>query len=108
MLGSVLKSYHPIRYHDLILGSPRICTLYVSGVEPLPDQNSALRFVHFIDKLYDMKVGFRASGKVALEDIFHPSYRNSAFAKKHFRCLSRLSELLTEGLPDSRSAQNVA
>lgn len=93
-LLELLGSHHPIRYYDLLKD---VGALYVRGATALPDQNDALRFVHFIDKLYDLKVGFRASGDVALSDLFGPSYRRGAFLKKFERCLSRLSELLEEG-----------
>lgn len=92
-LSVLLETLHPVRYRDLLrdLGA-----VYVSAAAPLEDQNRALRFVHFIDKLYDLKLGFRASGGVSPEDIFHPSYRSGAFAKKYYRCVSRMSELLEE------------
>ncbi len=90
-LLELLEQVHPIRYRDLI---GQFGTLYVTGAATLPTQNDALRFVHFIDKLYDLKKGLRVSGEVALIDLFAPSYRDGAYAKKHYRCLSRLSELL--------------
>ena len=93
-LLELLRSHHPIRYYDLLKG---VGTLYVSGLSTLPDQNDALRFVHFIDKLYDLNVGFRASSDISLDDLFGPSYRRGAFLKKFERCLSRLSELLEAG-----------
>ena len=92
-LLTLLSEHHPIRYSDLL---DQIGTLYLSGIRTLPEQNDALRFVHFIDKLYDLKVGFRGAGEVALEDLFSDAYRRGAYAKKHYRCLSRLSELLEE------------
>ena len=92
-LLSTLELYHPIRYGPLLEG---VGVLYVSGAEALPSQNDALRFVHFIDKLYDLKVGLRLAGEVALADLFAPSYRDGAYAKKYYRCLSRISELLDE------------
>ncbi|UCH26014.1 MAG: cell division protein ZapE [Trueperaceae bacterium] len=92
-LFAFLESVHPIRYRDLL---SRVGILYLRGVDTIPDQNSALRFVHFIDKLYDLNVGLRASGEIPLAELYHPSYRNSAYTKKHFRSLSRLSELLEE------------
>jgi cell division protein ZapE len=90
-LLELLRQHHPIRYRDLIA---QFGTLYVRGAETLKTQNDALRMVHFIDKLYDLGRGLRMSGGVALSDLFDPSYRESAYAKKHYRCLSRLSELL--------------
>ena len=92
-LLTLLGEHHPIRYGDLL---GQIGTLYLNGMRTLNEQNDALRFVHFIDKLYDLKVGFRGAGKTALEDLFSPNYRGGAYAKKHYRCLSRLSELIEE------------
>jgi cell division protein ZapE len=86
-----LERYHPIRYRNLI---GRFETLYLRGAETLHTQNEALRFVHFIDKLYDMDKGLRVSGEIPLSALFDPSYSRSAYAKKHDRCLSRLSEML--------------
>lgn len=90
-LLTLLGRYHPIRYRDLIR---QFGTLYLRGAETLETQNDALRFVHFIDKLYDMNKGLRVAGEVPLSDLFDLSYSRSAYAKKHDRCLSRLSELL--------------
>ncbi len=88
-----LAALHPSRYDGLLR---QVGTLYLSGVRPLTTQNDALRFVHFVDKVYDLGIGLRASGSVPLHELFDPSYRDSAYAKKHLRCLSRLSELLLE------------
>jgi len=38
----------------------------------------------------------RASGVGPLQDVFDVSYRDGAYAKKYYRCLSRLAELLGE------------
>jgi cell division protein ZapE len=92
-LFTVLAAYHPIRYAGLL---KQIGTLYVEGAAVIQGQNEALRFVHFMDKLYDLKVGLRLSGELELVDLFDITYRNSAYAKKHYRCLSRISELLEE------------
>ena len=92
-LFEVLTDTHPVRYEGLL---EPVGTLYVEGAQPITEQNDALRFVHFIDKLYNLKVGLRISGEVALEDLFDPSYAKGAYAKKHDRCLSRISELLEE------------
>ena len=94
-LLELLSRHHPIRYRDLI---DRFGTLYLRGARTLTAQNDALRFVHFIDKLYDLDRGLRVSGEVALVDLFDPSYRGGAYAKKYLRCLSRLSELLEDPL----------
>lgn len=99
-----LEVLHPSRYDGLLR---QVGTLYVAGVRPLTTQNDALRFVHFVDKVYDLGIGLRASGEVSLRELFDPSYRDSAYAKKHLRCLSRLSELLavarSDGAEDRRT-----
>jgi cell division protein ZapE len=86
-----LGSVHPVRYRGTL---EQIGTLFVHGLRTIEDQGSALRFVHFIDKLYDLEVDLVASGPVRLDDLFDPSYRTSAYQKKYERCLSRLGELL--------------
>lgn len=95
-LTETLTRLHPVHYRSLL---DDVDVLIVRDVAPIPDQNAALRFVHFVDKLYDLGVGLRASGTAPLADTFDPSYREGAYAKKHHRCLSRLSELLQEPLP---------
>jgi cell division protein ZapE len=92
-LFSLLANHHPIRYAGIL---KQVGTLYIEGAVTIPGQNEALRFVHFIDKLYDLKVGLRLSGNLELSELFDSSYRNNAYAKKHYRCLSRISELLEE------------
>lgn len=89
----ILQKHHPIHYSSLL---KQMDVLYLDQAQTIPNQNEALRFVHFIDKLYDLKVHLRISGHVALTELFDPGYRNSAFAKKHNRCLSRIAELLEE------------
>jgi cell division protein ZapE len=92
-LFNVLAAHHPIHYAGLL---KQIGSLYLEDATVIAGQNEALRFVHFIDKLYDLKVGLRLSGDIPLAELFHPTYRNSAYAKKHYRCLSRIAELLEE------------
>lgn len=93
-LLDLLRSVHPTRFGGLLA---QVRVVYLHGVAPLASQNDALRFVHFVDKAYDRQVGLRASGAGALQDVFDPSYREGAYAKKHHRCVSRLAELLGEG-----------
>lgn len=85
-----LRTLHPIRYRYLFQG---LEVVYLQGLEPIPDQNDALRFVHFVDQLYNLGLDLRASG-VPLRALFPESYRHGAFAKKYGRALSRLAELL--------------
>lgn len=100
-LQEFLASVHPVRYRGTL---EQIGTLYVRDVRTLADQSSGLRFVHFIDKLYDLDVDLVASGAIDLDDLFDPSYRRSAYQKKYERCLSRLRELLGAGTPVANPA----
>ena len=90
-LFEVLQTHHPIYYADIL---KQMDVLYVEQAQVIPNQNDALRFVHFIDKLYDLKVYLRISSHLELDELFDSSYSNSAFAKKHQRSLSRIAELL--------------
>lgn len=91
-LNRHLLSVHPSHFAALLEG---VTALGVLNLTPMPDQNVALRFVHFVDKLYDL--GLRAAFTGApLATLFDDSYRYGAYAKKYSRCLSRLSELLRE------------
>jgi len=85
-----LRTLHPIRYRYLF---SRVEVVYLRGMEPIPDQNDALRFVHFVDQIYNLGLELRVSG-VPLRALFPDSYRHGAFAKKYGRALSRLAELL--------------
>lgn len=86
-----LTDHHPSRYGSFV---EQIGALYLYGVAPIEHPDNALRFVHFIDKLYEFKKSLRMSGSLDLANLFAPSYQNGAFAKKYYRCLSRTSELL--------------
>ncbi len=102
-LFSHLRRHHPSRYRAQleVLGG-----LAVHGAERLPDQNDALRLVHFIDTLYDLRVplwlaggegaGGEGAGGDRLLDLFDASYRHGAYARKYDRCASRLGEVLRE------------
>ncbi|WP_424950159.1 cell division protein ZapE [Deinococcus sp.] len=91
-LQGVLTAVHPARFGPLLEG---VDALGLRGLTPMPGQNEALRFVHFIDKVYDLG-GQAAFAGAPLETLFDEAYRQGAFAKKYARCLSRLSELLRE------------
>ncbi len=92
-LGELLAGVHPSRYAGLLGQADAVL---IRGVATIRGQNEALRFVHFVDKLYDLGLGLAATGDCALPELFHADYRHSAYHKKHERCLSRLSELLVE------------
>lgn len=85
-----LTRVHPARFSRMLDG---IDTVMLDDLVCMTDQNIALRFVHFIDKVYDLNLKFAASGE-ALEQLFPSTYRYGAYAKKYSRCLSRLTEML--------------
>lgn len=93
-LLAFLRSLHPIRYRYLFRDLEAV---YLTGLAPILDQNDALRFVHFVDQLYNQGLELRASG-VGLQALFPASYRYGPFAKKYGRALSRLAELLGQPL----------
>ncbi|HET8656819.1 MAG TPA: cell division protein ZapE [Longimicrobiaceae bacterium] len=82
---------HPIRYAGLIAA---IDTLFVEDVHPLGTLVDALRWVHFVDKLYNGATPLRASGDLALGDLFPPDSLRGPYATKLSRCLSRMEEML--------------
>ena len=90
-----LAEVHPVRYADLI---EELGNIVLSGVVPLEEQDTALRFVHFVDKLYDRCRPLTLYSDVTLEDIFPPSYGYGGFKRKFRRCQSRLYEALSEPL----------
>jgi cell division protein ZapE len=89
-----LSRLHPIRYAGLLEG---VDVVFMRDLEPIQKQDDALRFVHFVDKLYDREIKLVASG-CELELLFPEAYRFGGYAKKYARCLSRLGELLREGV----------
>ncbi|MBX8465375.1 cell division protein ZapE [Deinococcus sp. RIT780] len=91
-LSRHLLLVHPSRFGRLLEGVQAVA---ITDLTPMPDQNVALRFVHFIDKLYDLGLSAAFTG-TSLTGLFSDTYRHGAYAKKYSRCLSRLSEMLQE------------
>ena len=84
-----LASVHPSTYVRLIAG---VDLIGISDVHILTNQTDALRFVAFIDRVYDAQIPIRASG-VALSTIFGGDMINGGYRKKYLRCMSRLIAL---------------
>jgi cell division protein ZapE len=61
-------------------------------VYELTDQSAALRFVAFIDRVYDAQLPIRATG-IALTSIFGGGMLDGGYRKKYLRCMSRLNAL---------------
>jgi cell division protein ZapE len=88
-----LTRIHPIRYAGLI---DHLGALFVERVETIPALVDAIRWVHFVDALYDSAVPFRASSEISLNNLFPPAFLAGPYARKLSRCLSRMEEMLGE------------
>jgi cell division protein ZapE len=84
-----LSHVHPSRMGAYVSG---VRELGLTSVGPLTDQNSALRFVTLVDRLYDRDVRIVASG-APLDQIFTPEMLRGGYRKKYFRALSRLAAM---------------
>lgn len=81
-----LARVHPSKYVRLVEG---LDALALDDVYELQDQADALRFVAFIDRVYDAEVPVFASG-TALDQIFGGGMIDGGYRKKYLRCVSRL------------------
>jgi len=81
-----LAQVHPSRYIRLIEG---VDIVGLRGVRQLTDQSEALRFVAFVDRVYDAQVPIRATG-LALSDVFSDEMLAGGYRKKYLRAVSRL------------------
>ncbi|GAB3601891.1 cell division protein ZapE [Microbacterium aureliae] len=81
-----LARVHPSRYIRLIDG---VGTVGLRDVTVFDDQSSALRFVAFVDRVYDAQIPLRATG-VTLDRIFPDEMLAGGYRKKYLRAVSRL------------------
>ncbi|RKR74050.1 cell division protein ZapE [Frondihabitans australicus] len=84
-----LATVHPSKYVKLIDG---VDTVALRGVTALRDQTQALRFVAFVDRLYDAQVRVVASG-IPLDEVFGAEMLAGGYRKKYLRAMSRLVAL---------------
>jgi cell division protein ZapE len=92
-LLAMLRRFHPMHYFEL---AEKLDAVFLDHLSTLRDQYDALRFVYFIDKLYDDKVKIFAAAHVSIEEIFPPEFYKTAYAKKYWRCVSRLKEVTAD------------
>lgn len=88
-LLSHLATVHPSTYVRLLSDVDVIALL---DVHVLDNQTDALRFVAFIDRVYDAQIPLRATG-TSLSMIFGGDMINGGYRKKYLRCTSRLIAL---------------
>jgi len=84
-----LATVHPSRYVKLVDGLSAIGLL---DVHPFANQTDALRFVAFVDRLYDAQVRIVAEG-TPLDSVFPEEMLAGGYRKKYLRAVSRLIAL---------------
>ena len=84
-----LAKVHPSNYVGLLKG---VHVIGLRDVRELTDQSAALRFVAFIDRVYDAQIPIRATG-LPLTTIFGGGMLDGGYRKKYLRCMSRLNAL---------------
>ena len=81
-----LGSLHPSKYVKLL---DSLDALVLRNVVELDNQTDALRFVAFIDRVYDAQLPIYASG-LPLDGVFAGDMMNGGYRKKYLRSVSRL------------------
>ena len=81
-----LAKVHPSRYVKMLDG---VHAIGLDEVHELTDQSEALRFVAFIDRVYDAQIPIIASG-TPLDTIFGGGMIDGGYRKKYLRSVSRL------------------
>ncbi len=81
-----LAHVHPSRYIRLI---EDLSLVGLRDVAPFTDQSAALRFVAFIDRVYDAQLPIRATG-TSLDLVFPEEMLAGGYRKKYLRAISRL------------------
>lgn len=92
-LSQHLASLHPSRYRFLL---SQCDGLGLSYLETITNQDIALRWVVFIDRLYDQSVPIMYSG-VNLNELFGTELLSGGYRKKYRRALSRIVALAQLG-----------
>ncbi|MEY3408001.1 MAG: hypothetical protein RL038_1062 [Actinomycetota bacterium] len=90
-ISEFLKTLHPSKFHKLV---EQFDLIAISDVEQLDDQATALRWVVFIDRLYDLDIPVRYSGE-SIDRLFSENLLKSGYRKKYRRALSRIVSLAT-------------
>ncbi|WP_203138467.1 cell division protein ZapE [Microbacterium sp. JZ31] len=81
-----LARVHPSKYIRLIDG---VQAVGLRDVRQLTDQSEALRFVAFVDRVYDAELPIRATG-APLDEVFGADMLAGGYRKKYLRAISRL------------------
>ncbi|MFD5214911.1 cell division protein ZapE [Microbacterium sp. NPDC058345] len=84
-----LAQVHPSRYIRLI---DELDLVGLREVRVLTDQSEALRFVAFVDRVYDAQIPIVATG-TGLDSVFADEMLAGGYRKKYLRAISRLNAL---------------
>ena len=87
-----LAKVHPSRYVKLVEG---ISAIGLRNVHEIRNQTDALRFVAFVDRLYDAGVRVFGTG-MPLDEVFADDMLAGGYRKKYLRATSRLIALSTD------------
>lgn len=89
-----LATLHPSTFVRLI---EHVDMITLSDAFVLTNQTDALRFVAFIDRVYDAQIPIVSTG-VPLDQVFGGDMLEGGYRKKYLRCMSRLVALTTQQL----------
>ncbi len=84
-----LGTVHPSKYIKLLSG---VDMIGLSDAVELTDQSDALRFVAFVDRVYDAQIPVVSTG-IPLDSVFGPDMLAGGYRKKYQRASSRLIAL---------------
>ena len=89
-LLSHLGTLHQTKYRSLLKD---VGSLGIYEVFQLEDQTAALRFVSFIDRLYEQQIPLRTSGDISATKIYSATMIAGGYRKKYLRSISRIGAL---------------
>lgn len=89
LLCEELSAVHPTAYRQVV---QKLAGMVITVTHPIAHQDEALRFVSFVDRLYDEAVPTVVEGS-GETDLFDARYRHGGFSLKYGRAESRLIEL---------------
>jgi cell division protein ZapE len=84
-----LAKVHPSKYLKLI---ESIDVLILTDAQKLIDQSDALRFVSFVDRLYESRIALASTG-IGLTEVFSEEHIAGGYRKKYLRAISRIGSL---------------
>ena len=85
-----LATLHPTKFRALVKNAGAIA---LKDIYQLQDQVPALRFVAFIDRMYEQQIPLRTSGTVPATQVFSKTMIEGGYRKKYLRAISRIGAL---------------